>query len=526
MEELSEEDKQIFDLLKRSAKEAVEDRVNSYQSSAARAMTDMIKDNDAKFSALNVKVDGAMTEIHRALDKLNGTSTSTAATPRAPREEREGQSRRRDAFHGRRTGCYIPPLARGTQDSEYLDSSDKIGEEFSVECSDHFSPGPRVDLPRFDCSHPHLWQTRCEEYFALWGTTRQLWIPYASAQFDGVATKWLESFRSSSPNADWEEFCLALLARFGRNQHATLLRRMFHIYQLTTVEAYVEEFSQLMDQLPAYGKHPDPLYYITRFMNGLKPTVRLMVAILLPEDLDEAYQLALLHEELGDGSTPINQQFQNTVRRPYVPVAQQQNLPIPQAAPKLDRAPMQPIRPAAVEDKWSAFRNYRRAKGLCFICGERWGKEHKCQGTVQLHFVQEMVELLQTENDENSQQSVDASELMCLSATTLGFDKPSLATQIEIEIEGKRFSMLIDFGSSHSFLNTEVASSLPGVSTMTPTVKVADGESLISSSHIPNCKWQYGQAQFTTQFRILSLGQYDGILGLDWLASLGPMSVD
>ena len=48
------------------------------------------------------------------------------------------------------------------------------------------------------------------------------------------------------------------------------------------------------------------------------------------------------------------------------------------------------------DDKWIALRNFRRAKGLCYTCGERWAKEHRCQGTVQLHIVQEMVELLQS----------------------------------------------------------------------------------------------------------------------------------
>ena len=58
------------------------------------------------------------------------------------------------------------------------------------------------------------------------------------------------------------------------------------------------------------------------------------------------------------------------------------------------------------------------------------------------------------------------------------------------------------------------------------TVKVADGASLTSSDHVPVCHWRYGDMQFTTRFRLLALGHYDGILGLDWLASLGPMGVD
>jgi hypothetical protein len=119
---------------------------------------------------------------------------------------------------------------------------DRSGEEIFLECPDHL-----VELPCFDGTYPRLWQSRCEEYFMLWATTLSLWIPYASAQFEGAVAKCLESFKQSSLKAGCEEFCIAFLARFGRNQHAALLWQMFHINQITKFEVYVNEFVQLMD---------------------------------------------------------------------------------------------------------------------------------------------------------------------------------------------------------------------------------------------------------------------------------------
>jgi hypothetical protein len=40
--------------------------------------------------------------------------------------------------------------------------------------------------------------------------------------------------------------------RFAKNQHQSLLRRLFHIRHMGTVSSYVEEFAQLIDQLNAY----------------------------------------------------------------------------------------------------------------------------------------------------------------------------------------------------------------------------------------------------------------------------------
>lgn len=71
------------------------------------------------------------------------------------------------------------------------------------------------------------------------------------------------------------------------------------------MENYVERFSELYDQLTAYESSPDPLHYITRFQDGLKSSIRMAVAMQKPQDLDTAYELVLLHEELGDSSAHV-----------------------------------------------------------------------------------------------------------------------------------------------------------------------------------------------------------------------------
>jgi hypothetical protein len=81
---------------------------------------------------------------------------------------------------------------------------------------------------------------------------------------------------------------------------------------MSTVKDYVRRFLQLMDQIAAYEVKPDPVHYTTKFLDGLKPVVRVLVAIQQPPDLDMAYSLALLYEELGEGSTPTVFGFQHS----------------------------------------------------------------------------------------------------------------------------------------------------------------------------------------------------------------------
>lgn len=54
-----------------------------------------------------------------------------------------------------------------------------------------------------------------------------------------------------------------------------------------------------------------------------------------------------------------------------------------------------------MDDKLRALRSYRRARGLCYTCGEKWSREHKCAATVQLHVVEELWDMLE-ESELNS----------------------------------------------------------------------------------------------------------------------------
>jgi hypothetical protein len=127
-----------------------------------------------------------------------------------------------------------------------------------------------------------------------------MWITVATMKFEGAAARWLQSVQRKIATASWEEFCSWLVVRFGRDQHQSMLRQLYHIHQISTVSAYIESFSELIDQLTAYEPNLDSMHYVTRFVDGLKHTVRAVVAIQRPKDLDTAYSLALLQEEVGD----------------------------------------------------------------------------------------------------------------------------------------------------------------------------------------------------------------------------------
>ena len=59
----------------------------------------------------------------------------------------------------------------------------------------------------------------------------------------------------------------------------------------------------------------------------------------------------------------------------------------------------------------------------------------------------------------------------------------------------------------------------------TVRVQVANGAIVPCSYHIPDCEWAAAGHQFNCNMKILPLGKYDGILGIDWLMEHSPMQV-
>lgn len=94
-------------------------------------------------------------------------------------------------------------------------------------------------------------------------------------------------------------------------------------------------------------------------------------------------------------------------------------------------------------------------------------------------------------------------------------------------IQGTEAFMLVDSGSTHCFISDQSAANTPGWHALsTPIqVKVANGNLLGCSHEIPHLLWGVQGQTFRTTFKILTLGSYDAILGMDWLESHSPMKV-
>ncbi|CAL1400474.1 unnamed protein product [Linum trigynum] len=92
----------------------------------------------------------------------------------------------------------------------------------------------------------------------------------------------------------------------------------------------------------------------------------------------------------------------------------------------------------------------------------------------------------------------------------------------------REVTVLIDTGSSHTFLNSIRAEEL---NCRTETiarmrVKVASGHTLLSNSVCKGFSWKMQGHEFDFNVRTLDLPAHDLVLGWDWLETVSPFQVD
>jgi hypothetical protein len=290
--------------------------------------------------------------------------------------------------------------------------------------------------------------------------------------FHGTAKRWLSSVKDQLEFTSWTDFCAQLLSRFAQDEHELLLRRLFQIHQSGPVSEYINEFVALVDQLKAYAKHPDPLYYTQRFIDGLRDEIKSVILVQRPNNLDTACVLSQLQEQaLGLTKKTYRHYDPKLVWTRALP------LPPPPPKPALREVKRMPDTPhSTIKEKFQSFRASCRARGLCIYCGAKWSRDHKCSEVVQLHLVQELLDMFPDDEDEaeaSSPPSPTKFQLM-LHLSVAAVDGASAPKTLCLKgvIQDVPLSILVDSGSSHTFLSTELAKSLHGVQKLVPMVQV------------------------------------------------------
>lgn len=257
-----------------------------------------------------------------------------------------------------------------------------------------------------------------------------------------------------------------------------------------------------------------------------------------PQDLDTACAIAMLQEEAGTvspvrsprrGDWSSSSTAPKALMRPRVP----QSLPAP--PPQPDKAPMAAASssssgPPPTDAALKALKAYRRALGLCFKCNAKWSKDHRCAPGI-LHAVEAIWDSFSSDDSlaSSDMDSPDTEHIFLAISkfATTGVFAPRTVCLLG-HIQQLPIQVLVDSGSSSSFINESVVTQLKGIAAVpiSTTVHVAGGGTLSSTSKLQQVPWTVDDCTFLSDFRVLPLGSFDVVLGMDWLEAHSPMVID
>lgn len=118
-----------------------------------------------------------------------------------------------------------------------------------------------------------------------------------------------------------------------------------------------------------------------------------------------------------------------------------------------------------------------------------------------------------------------AEDFCQLSLNALAGTDSGEAMKLRALVQGKVMLILVDSGSSHSFVSKDFLETvgLPTFPLKPKQVKLANGDTMVTNQWVPQLEWWTNGHTLCTDMRVLELGTYDAILGYDWLKEHSPM---
>lgn len=320
-------------------------------------------------------------------------------------------------------------------------------------------------------------------------------VALAQIYLDGKADQWYQGFQEEVGIIGWDRFVKEILARYdGVDQDP--YEEFKKLKQVNSVSEYQDEFDRLKSILVARNGHYSEEFSVSNFVSGLRHEIKYMVKLLKPTTLADTISLAKMQESslvLFPEQNPtqplhptqnLHYQMQPSTSSNTAPL-----LPKPHVQPKsYYHNPVQTHSsrtPTTYSTNTRNFRNptytssssntkpnsyiikrltpaemqKRREMGLCYNCDEKYVPGHLCKK--QQIYMLKVGDEIEDENIEAEileEEELDYSEEipsgMEISMRALNGAVNHTTLRVKGMVKKKPLTILIDSGSTHSFLDT------------------------------------------------------------------------
>jgi Retroviral aspartyl protease/Ty3 transposon capsid-like protein len=376
---------------------------------------------------------------------------------------------------------------------------------------------PRSDCPSFNGGNPIEWLRKCTSFFEI----HQIPPPYrthlATMQFKELTSEWYDGFLIDHEPPDWEGLVQLVNVRFKRITAKNTMEELKALNQTGTVEEYWIQFERVRSRILLDGRRFSERDFIDTFVSGLKGEIKPFVQVFKPSTLEEALEYALQMEMTSDNQY---KRIKNNTKpmSTYKPSLNPKNISTTKTLPLPNFN-----RNTLIEQ--------RRALGQYFKCGEKYFPGHQCKLKAHMLLGQEEEErelIQQEEEDAPVLTHQDHTEEAIVSMHATSSNPLANTMRFKGQIGQQSVFSLIDSGSTHSFVNPNVVHDQNDrvITTNPMIVMVANGSRMLIDSTCQGLQFSIQGHNFCHDLRLLQVQGYDMILGLYWLATLGPMQID
>ncbi|KAJ8759120.1 hypothetical protein K2173_004127 [Erythroxylum novogranatense] len=380
----------------------------------------------------------------------------------------------------------------------------------------------KLQFPEFDSEDPHGWIHKAEQYFDFQVIVADDRVQLSSFHLKGVALQWQRWYARYQGPVSWAEFTKALLKRFGPTDYEDPSEALNLLRQTSGLTTYQIEFEHLSNQVDDLPHH----FLVGCFIAGLKDEIRLEVKIKQPRTLADAIGVARLVEEKNNlqkkkktKNKKQQQQQQSSTRTSWANKStSNQSLlgPIPKSSPSSSMSLPRFRRISNQEAK------ERREKGLCYYCDEKYTPGHLCVKP-QLFCIEDSIVSEEEEDDFYTTNNLPEISLHAIAGT----DHPQ-TLRLPGRINGKEVSILVDSGSTHNFEDENLVKTceLQVVNGQSLQVMVANREKVSCEGRCLNVTLAIQGYLTSADFFVLPVAACPVVMGVQWLATLGPIETD
>ncbi|KAG7990670.1 hypothetical protein I3843_02G036300 [Carya illinoinensis] len=373
------------------------------------------------------------------------------------------------------------------------------------------------------------WLDKVDHYFRVYDVPRRERVSTACFYLEGKASKWWrwirDQYEKDEKRLGWTAFEKEFLMQFGPSPIVNHHGQLAKLRQEGKVHHYIEEFRQLQTLVRGWSEEA----LIGTFVDELKPWLVKEIKLKQPRSLQEVMRMAKILEESTHIEKHHSKDMGSKISKPLqtkVPWKDKEgevsaSKPKPYEVKKMSREEVQE----------------RIKKSLCFKCGDKWSKEHKCRaGQAYVLLEDESNEVEdeaheETSSEELEQEGAESSESLeeaDLSLNAISGVPRSASMRVMAWVGKFEVTPLVDSGSTHNFVNSNIVTKIGLKScAINPfEVKVANGDKLKCEEIVREVKMNIQSVRIVADLHVLALGSLDIVLGNAWLRSVGKVLND